>query len=353
MFILCSCHNSEKFTLPTIEEDFMNKSEMTIDGVELNLESAGLKSIYLKDTIFIVQVWGNQHYLELYNYPSFSHITDICYKGRAQNEFVNDPLNSSAQTYYKGNDIIIPFVDFESHLREVNITKSIESGAAKIESNNDCMNLTTGRCIVLNEGPKHLFCNTFCEYNDYKPRNSTTPKYEYIVDGEVVKRIKVFPSLCKVDDPGSVGGAYSSSMRKHPRKNLIIQPMQYMDYILFFDLEAENYFAIHQSGSSTYNDNMLSLSDELHFTDATTAENCFLVLYWSGDHNLGLKARDMERPELMVFNWSGVFLGSAILGERVSDIEYDENNKRLIGKHAENDKVYCFDLKPFMESIGL
>ena len=98
---------------------------------------------------------------------------------------------------------------------------------------------------------------------------------------------------------------------------------------------------------------MLSLSDELHFTDATTAEDYFLVLYWSGSHNIGLKSRDLERPELMVFNWSGDFLGSAILGERVSDIEYDCRNKKLIGKHADNDKAYYFDLKPFMESIGL
>lgn len=353
MLILCSCNNSVKINVSTIDVDYMNKSQTTIDGIAVDLESAGLYSIYLKDSLFVVQVALNDHYLDLYRYPSFEHITNICTKGRARNEFTNDPQNPADQLYYSGDDIIIPLVDSESHIREINLSKSIEDGVAKLESYNDCMDFNFGRCVVLNEGPAYLFYNQFCEYNEFNLKKSKAPQYEYLVDGKVEKKIKVFPSLCRVDEPAAIDGAYSGSLRKHPHKNVIIQPMQYMDYIFFFDLENDKNFAIHQTGSSTYNDNVIALSDELHFTDAKTTDDCFMVLYWNGKQNVGLQSKSQRRPELMVFNWSGDFLGSAILGERVVDIEYDDVNKVLIGKHADNDKVYCFDLKSFMGSIGL
>ena len=353
ILILGSCHKGDKISVPTIDLDFTNKSQTTIDGVAVGLESAGLYSIYLKDSLFVVHVALNDHYLDLYKYPSFEHITNICTKGRARNEFANDPQNPAAQLYYSGYDIIIPLVDDESHIREINLSKSIEDGIAKVVSYNDCMDFNTGRCAVLNEGPGHLFCNIFCEYDEMDLRKSKAPRYEYLVDGKVEKEIKIFPSLCRVDEPAAISAAYSGSMRKHPHKDVIIQPMQNMDYILFFDLENDKYFAIHQAGSSTYNDNVIALDDELHFTDAKTTDDCFMVLYWNGKQNVGLQSQSQRRPELMVFNWSGDFLGSVILGERVVDIEYDDVNKVLIGKHANNDKVYCFDLSSFMGSIGL
>lgn len=351
ILVLYSCSNTEKFTLNTIDIDYVNKSDITLNGEELQIKAKNIRNIFLKDSIFIVQVNDNEHLLEIYKYPSFSHITDICRRGRARNEFINTPTNMTKQLYYDKGNLIFPLVDDDAHFKEVNITESINRQSAVIQSSNECLDFNDGQFIICNEGVKYIFNNYYAMYDEMDKKKTFSPKYEYVENGKTKIKINVFPSLCNTFLPMNAIGAYSGVMFKHPNRNLIIQPMEYLNYILFFDLDNSNYFAIHQIGTSTYEDKTVELSKNLCFTTTALTDDYFMVLYWSGDKNR--TTTDKVTPELLVFNWSGVFLGSAKLDKRVKYIVYDENSHRLIGLDGRDDSLYSFDLSAFIKSIGL
>ena len=60
-----------------------------------------------------------------------------------------------------------------------------------------------------------------------------------------------------------------------------------------------------------------------------------MVLYYAGDIN---------KPELMFFDWEGNFLQSVKLDTKVYRIAFDERSRILYGVDSENDRIISFDL---------
>lgn len=351
LFVNNSCSDSERFVLNTKEVDYVDKTDSLLSGTKIKIDAFGMNRIVLKDSVLFIHVDNQQTILKIFQYPSLKHIADICQRGRARNEFIS-PSNMTSQVYYDKGNLIFPFVDEDAHVKEVNITESMKRHSAVVQSISECIDRSEGHFIICNEGINYRFINYDVFFNDMDMKQCHAPKYEYVENGNVKKEIMVYPTLCKTVNPFHIPAVYAGVMAKHPRRNLIIQPLQYMDYILFFDLDNNVNYAIHQSGSPSFNDRIIDLSVQMTFTERAMTDDFFLILYWSGKYSVKTPLHDAF-PELLVFDWSGNYLGGAKLDQPLRSIEYDESNKILIGLNPYDDSLYSFNLDNFMRSIGL
>jgi hypothetical protein len=119
-----------------------------------------------------------------------------------------------------------------------------------------------------------------------------------------------------------------------------------MDYILFFDLDNGNNFAIHQSGSLSFDDLIPAKQGKtiFHFCDCAVSDDFFIVLYKAGLYSRSFEDYSRANPEIIVFDWDGNYINSAKLGNEVHSITYDSNRKILYGIDRRYDSLYSFDL---------
>ena len=153
-------------------------------------------------------------------------------------------------------------------------------------------------------------------------------------------------------------------MIKHPSRNIAVQVLHILDYILFFDLDNDRAFAIHQPGSPSFDDDLpaieyMSTENEDGtvtytstrvpcFRDLAATESFFMVTYYNGDYcHSQTDVSDIEQaaPELLFFDWDGNFLKSVKLDTHVDGLTYDEKNQVLYGMDAVKDRILRFDLK--------
>jgi hypothetical protein len=158
LFVNNSCSDSEKFVLSTKEVDYVDKTDSLLSGTKIEIDAFGMNRIFLKDSVFVILVDNQQNALKIFQYPSLKHIADICQRGRAKNEFIR-PSNTTTQVYYYKEKLILPFVDEDAHVKEVNITESMNRNSAVVQSVSECIDRSEGHFIICNEGINYRFIN--------------------------------------------------------------------------------------------------------------------------------------------------------------------------------------------------
>ena len=171
-------------------------------------------------------------------------------------------------------------------------------------------------------------------------------------------QLKYFKMLSRVyPEDGDYVGA---PLYKHPSRNLIIAPFYSMDYILFFDLDNDTTFAIHQKGSLSFDDKLTPITyttveiydgieetlqtEPDHFAGFAGTESFFMVMYCAGDYTINQPDPMNAAPELLFFDWDGNFLKSVMMDKGAGDLVYDETTQTLYGIEYPNESILSFDL---------
>ena len=131
-----------------------------------------------------------------------------------------------------------------------------------------------------------------------------------------------------------------------------------------FDLDNDRNYAIHQSGSLTFDDDLPEIISEQiqnpngtfffhtstidHFMKAAWAESFFMVTYCAGDYYVNQPDQDSAASELLFFDYDGNFIKSVRLDTHVSRMTYDEKNQILYTVDFNTDSFYSYDLVSFV-----
>ena len=369
--LICSCSSRHRVAVDVIETDFMNKSEITIHGVPVEAQlPLGASGIAVCDTFIIVTSSGNQARLHVYS-TQWQPLGSFCNIGRARNEFLYSVSTVSGQ-FFKEPDgsILVPLVDGRSGgIKVLDLTESVKRQSTVLVQQRD--DYYAYRFIKVNlDGAEVGFAaprefqflnndiyNAF-EYNaahTVHPDYYEEPYYSISRDTMEIKRIKFLTSIDMEDVD-----YYEGSILKHPDRNLIIQPFSAMDYILFIDIDKDKTFAVHQTGSLSFDDKLPTyeltegvtedglqyIEDNMiqHFGHAAYADSFFMVLYFAGDYSINSPDPESPLAELLFFGLDGRFLKSVKLDVPVWDIAYDGNRNILYGMDGFNELLYSFDL---------
>ncbi len=373
LFVL-SCKNGKSCLLLDVHEiDFNNKSDITLKGVPVKADwPMDMYEIGLCDSFLVVESGEKTNLLYVYS-DEFELKGRFGSIGRARNEFLSIPSWNSMQILRNAQgDALLPFLTHDQGTKVVDLQKSLAAQGAVIASQNDFTGEfiyehespdlngriarlhTYGDCIFLDDNINYRF-----EY--YRPiilygEVHKEPNYIVTLDSARIKEFRLFDDF-KLTDMVYTGCDFF----KHPSRNLVIQLYAALDYIMFFDLDNDRNYAIHQAGSLSFDDDLpeivreyitnpngttsVRISRAEHFDRVTWAESFFMATYCAGDYCLNQPDQDHVAPELLFFDWDGNFLKSFKLDTHVDGITYDEKNQVLYGMDAANDRILRFDLK--------
>ena len=371
-FLAGSCKSKKRFLFDVVEQDYVNKSSQTVHGVEVKEQlPLGASDLFVCDTFIVVMTSGGQQpRMHVYS-TNWQPLGEFCNIGRARNEFLSYPKLLSGQYYRKPDGtVLVPLMDGASNgVKMMDLTESVRrqttvitryredlKGIWTVIANRDNMKIKFGSrrdVILLNEDMNLTFeyNNSVNDYPDYYGE----PYFGVRQDTTEIRRIRLLQEV-----EGEEMEYFGGRIIKHPHRNLIVQPLSSLDYILFFDMDNDHMFAVHQKGSASFDgklpeyvrtegvteDGTPYYEDNLveHFGYPAFAESYFMVLYYAGDYGAG--SADPENPvaELMFFDWDGKFLKSVKLDTSVWSITYDENNHILYGMDMFTESLYSFDL---------
>ncbi len=335
----------------------------------------GVSDLALCDSFFIVMFYNGGPLMNVYSLE-WDLLGRFCYKGRANNEFLEVPRMLSRQTLKGENgNILIPLKEGNYNIKVLDLQQSLQSQKTTIVMEKPFYPYTMAKSG--GEEGYYIFPRTFDfvylnnDINQIFRANSMLNDrdgalygrdYEVMYDSIQHKYFKMlshdFP-----EDFDYVGG----QLNKHPSRNLIIEPFTCMDYILFFDLDNDTTFAIHQKGSLSFDDKLSPVvyttitnlaGDEeimdprpIHFANFAATESFFMVYYGAGDYTVNQPDPMNAAPELLFFDWDGNFLKSVMMDVGVGDIVYDEKSQTLYGLDYSNECIIGFDLSSVVADI--
>lgn len=351
MLFLESCKDETYFSLKTRDVDWNVDSKNVIDKQIIDVDLLGANNIYVCDSLLLITSNNPAAQLKVFSTNTFSLLGSFCTEGRAKNEFIN-PVNNGQQFYHNSrNEIIFPFIDNRFNVKEVNISQSLMQKSTIVDECVKCLDLIKGNFQILDNDINKTFDNDYGAL-DEKKLYTASKYYIKSKDGKIEKELNVFPQPLKFTEGGSLIPYYIGAIYKHPEKNIIVQPLQYINYLLYFDLDNENYFAVHKTGSLSFNDDVSSITDvKMCFGSASVTSEYIYVMYDSNDNS-----KDPGMTDLLVFDWNGTKVAEVKLNADVYRIAFDEIHSRLYGlgniEGNADECLFSFDFKELMSSLN-
>lgn len=356
-FILTSKAKTDNgpMILKTQEVDFKDKTGDEIKAKMLDLEVIGIQDLYVQDSVLMFVTSDPEAMLKVYDKKTLKPIAGLCQRGRANNEFPGQIIQQYRQQYWRNGDLIMPFYDLSTSVqKEVNISASLRKGHTVIE--NTCQrSFHNHDFVVLDNGLDKTFTINGLEPDWLRsPETMELPVYAVTENNNIVKEIQVFKEHIKHESVLRLGYFYGGQLLKHPDRNLVVMTMRSMDYIMFFDLDNDRNFAIHQKGSPTYADIYIYDDWDKNYKGGTggpmhiPGTDKFCVVCSSGKYTEQTLAEGGMGVELLVFDYEGNYIGGVKLNRNIQSYSYDPETKTIYAANVVTEEIFTFDLSDFL-----
>lgn len=350
LILVVSCkNNKDPVQMEVFETDFIGKSELTLEGTDTGLEIMGVKDICVCDSLLIAFTKNPESQIQVYRMSDMHLVAKLCPRGRAGNE-MTDPNGLSGQFYYRKGNLILPVIDNYQLLKEINITKSISNMNTVVETKTDCMPLMQGNFVLIDDDIDNRFEFHSDQIDEIYADQISYPMF-IIRKKNKEQKINLYNKLMDSPSLHYSAGFYYGTVYKSPVRNMIIQPLQYMDYIMFFDLDNDKRFAIHQKGTMCIGD---KAPDEarIHLLNYLAISNKYFIVNHKF-HDAESMPKDKSPYELLIFDWDGNFINSARLDHKVSRIAFDEKSNILYGIGLSEEKMYKYDMSKLLPATSV
>ncbi len=343
----------------------MNQSDTMIDGTLVDISlPVGLLDFTMCDSLFLFLTDDVSAQLLAYSANDGRLLGRFCGKGRAKYEIIG-PTMISGQIFKDSNgSILLPLREQQAAIKMVNITESLIRNRTVVQDVRECNSIYY---ILLDNDINNTLEYFTANYNLYYKDITETPYFEIKRNGdEVGKRIDMYPKVMNLEQMSDAIYFYEGNMYKHPYRNMVVQPFVCMDYILFMDIDNNNYFAVHQMGSMSFDDYISATytigGDEskimhegrelpYYFVETFCTESYVMTLYRAGDYCLSFDDEDKACPELIIFDWDGNFIRSVKLSKPVHEFCFDSNSNTMYGLDMAEGIMYRFDLSDVIMGV--
>lgn len=336
---LWSCSKRPNLCVESFDVDYSNKSGSEIKGELLKPEVLGAMDMFCMDSLIMITTTDPKAQLVVLN-NMFDTLGMFCQKGRAKNEFT-DVSATSQQVYKRNGHIIIPLVDNYVQIKEVDVTESLAQGKTIVGETESCEASYEVMTVFLDENINNRFEMLLDKYGAEDVKRVPCV-YSLKYPGRRTKEFKLFRRLVDVDDESYVLVPFGSMLIKHPTKNIVASMFINMDYVIFFNLEEEKTFAVHKTGSATFDDPYV-YDSEYTFQGGYSTSDYLMLLYYHGKDAMKEPDKMARKAELVVFDWEGNFINNIKLDRRICSIGYNDDEHKLIALTFD-EELYEYDL---------
>ena len=366
--LLLAC--KQKPSIEVREIDFVNKAETTVHGVPVNAQMPlSVHGMIHCDSLNIVVAEDPKGYVHVYS-DNWQLLDVFSGKGRARNEFLTCPSMNRKQIF-KGSDghILLPLFDWRADVvKLMDITESLKEHRAIIADVREYGNEEENRIIDNVEKTETRLMSSFdalllddnlyhtleITYADFYEILKKPVEYRIRHDSTFMEKPSILTDMEKLMGP-QYKVKYARTAYRHPKRNLIIESFQNLDYIAFLDLDNNRSFFIHQAGSLTFDDEIEPYSiidgvvhpSRFCFANITVTDYFFIANYFGPSYDDTFK--DME---LMFFDWDGNFIKSVKQDILTKYSVFDPKTKTLYGIRMpddEEEQLISFDLSSVID----
>ena len=335
-FCIVSCGQKDTCYLYDISEiDIQSVPSTPLTGTKLPVDMHNCNFLFV-DSMLIIQREYFPPY-EVLNKYTYDTIITIGTHGRARNEFSMIPLNFTKQSFKRNGETILPLMD-QDKCKQVNLDKTLQSGLTVIDRVSMGVSYINGSAVLYGED----YENTFAYIHGY---GDLLPQFFYIDEQDSLENLAVYSRYPENFTDSETHQFVEGNMYKQPDGNMVIQPLNSMSYIMFYNLEKRKYFAVHIQGDRTFEDGISQDEQErnsMSFQDDAIATNDFIIVQYWGDYRK-IKETDPDyRGRLLVIDWNGKLLKSYILHDWVNRISYDPDTHTLYGANFWFGDFYSF-----------
>lgn len=346
--LMLGCKYDSTIQVDDVREiDFLNKTGDVQEGQFIG-EILGARSIMVYDTLLFVVTSDPNGFLQIFSTNDVQKkLGSFCKQGRAQNEMTR---LSFCQAYKKDDHIYLFVIDGGMRICELDITASLKEGYTVVTRTKMRPFVELGLDVFLDNDIDYFldFIDAY-EVVDLDGQQKKAPCKYTLIKGEKQKDLAFFKSAMEVEYNGFVNFPYRGGLKKHPSKNIVANQFLHMDYLLFMDFDKNHYFAVHQKGSITHNDVFHNVKPGRYkFTSSTASENYYFVLYRDGDYCHRENEEDDDNAELLLFDWDGNYIKGFKMDRNSDSMGFDENNKILYTMNSRSEKLYSYDLSPYL-----
>lgn len=366
--LLFSC--KPKPEIEVLETDYRNKSEITVEGVPVDIEMPlSVHGMFHIDSLNIVLTEDPRGYVFVYS-DSWELLDIFAQKGRARNEFLDYPSWNSGQIF-KGADghVLLPLSDRRARsIKLMDITESLASHRAvitdsryfefddltTIEEDNRYVRLASSfTFLYLDDNIHHTVETTEADFYDIL---HNPIEYRIRYDTAFIEKPGILTDMERLVGPNRQSNFMRSHYR-HPKRNLIIELFMYNDYIAFLDLDNNKSFFVHQKDAITFDQEIETKVIEqdgdsftvpafLKFNGAVLTDSFFMASYY----DVTLDQTDVK-PQLLFFDWDGNFIKSVRLSKATNYNVYDPKTKTLYGidRRSDDEPLISFDLSSIID----
>ncbi|HZK03506.1 MAG TPA: hypothetical protein VFC94_03785 [Bacteroidaceae bacterium] len=348
---IVSCKQKPHYAYPVKEFDPNSISEYVVNGTKTDIIINGpIWQTVMDDSLLVVQVNEPTGLLSVYNTRNMSWMMGLCTIGRARNEFIK-PFFLLSQTYKRGEETFITAVDKDLYVKEINLTASIRDGFTVVSNIGDCPSFNhNNRFLFVDNDITNLF---LYKIGSDTPEDDFCGAYSVINSKTKEKKvIEAFPKPMN-SDAESVSFYSSGAIYKHPERNLFVQPLEYMDYILYFDIDADSAFAVHKNGSPTFDD-IAPDGRTLLFAGGGTVTKDYLFTRHC-EYHIDDNGKHIRVTNMLIFDWQGNLKKNIKLSPDVINLTYDERTQILYGfdmpEEGFEQTLYTFNMSDVFKTL--
>ena len=350
LFCGCSDSNKSSIFIPKVkEQDYAHHARPKIVPTKLDYCPMGVNDVVSISKYLIFTTNDASGYIRIYDIEKNAEVASILKKGRAANELTaGRPYNLSEQVYSSDGDIMFPVID-NTTLKEINITQSIKEGVAVINASTPCLFLHDGNTVLIDNDISKTFIFQKAKMHDGE---CDAPEFYVQQAGGEKKIIPVHKRVMPDGDGVNVEvdvelyAQYMGSVFKHPKKNIIVHSLQNMNYLIFFDLDNDKCFAVHQKGERTYDDKVEYVPEHMVFGDAAVSEDYIFINY---RYNITAGGESDIECEVLAFDWNGNYVGGFVSDATLHRLTYNEECKSLFCVSINDETLYQIPIKDFLK----
>lgn len=313
-----------------------------IYGTELSIDLIGTNGLYIVDSLLIadIQNGSKPYFFEIYNLNTESLVTGIGMLGRAKYEFASTPVISTKQYYNVEDDIIIPVND-AGIIKELNLTQSLLKNSSVVNNVYQGFGDRDASTVMIGEDYNMQFAYRYAKIDNYGSTSGILPSVCRIKDGEIIYSKDCFNRFMKDHRINKEQAEYYywGKLLKKPDSDIVVLPMFLMNYMLFFNLETDDFYAIHIDGYPTFQDGINGELATRCFLSATATSEYIYAYYNNKDEDY------LDYTVcILKFDWEGNLIETYPIHDAViTDIAYSETNKKLYGLNVYSGDLYSFD----------
>lgn len=352
IFICISCvscmnnKNCYKYEIKEVDLDSVPCDVIYGERLPFDLENAVF--IYLTDTLLIVHRDYDQYCYNVYNFSTLDSIMSFGLYGRSRNEFLSRPINLSKQLYNSEGGTIFPIID-NGICKEVNITSTVSRGYTVIDDQFESIPSESGYVVYYGSNHRNQFAYIKGHGDDFYKGEYVLPNIIYADERGKIRSEDVFSKYMENNNPTQlVNYFYDGNLMMQPDGFMVAQPLNYMSYILYYDVKKHDYFAIHIKGTRTFEEGTpdcnIEQTPRSFSDDAVLLSDKLIVLYY-GDYS-DMITRDPDYGgRLLVFDWNGNLSRTYILHSIINKLAYNQSTGILLGLNSYSGELYKYHLE--------